>query len=345
MKIDFVLPWVDGNDLEWQETKNKYTPSSTDSHNTTIGSGYRDLDTLKYVLRSIEQNCPWYNKIHLITCGHYPEWLDISHPKINLITHDELFFNKSHLPVFSSRAIEMNLANLQGTSEHIVYLNDDMIIINGVAKNRFFDDGKPIDFLSHGWIPRNKVFEKTKGMSSWEHSLNNNLNLLNNKFSPLAVGEEYLYHPTYGLKVKLSNFLLNNLYKKFFWIEHWHHPQPYLLQTFRDVYNEFQDEITTSSSSKFRTKNNLTPYLYRYWQLVKQDFIPRKYNDGLARNINSVKQLKNIFTELKNNPDINFVCFNDSFKLKDSEFNKVKILMGKFLKDKFSKPASFENIS
>ena len=157
-QIDFVLPWVDGNDQEWQKEKNIYSPNQDCDANAQ--TRFRDMGTLKYVLRSIEQHCPWYNKIYLITTGHYPKWLDITHEKVVLITHDELYFNKSHLPVFSSSSIEMNLANIKGLSEKFIYLNDDTIFMRSLKKSRFFVEDKPVDFLSHGWIPRNKLFEK-----------------------------------------------------------------------------------------------------------------------------------------------------------------------------------------
>ena len=131
-KIDFVLPWVNSSDTKWQIEKNKYEQSNgeDDVHSSTR---FRDMDTLRFVLRSIEKNTPWFNKIHLITIGHIPEWLDISHPKINLITHQELYFDPTHLPTFNSHSIEMNLANMKGVSEKFIYLNDDTLINEGTG--------------------------------------------------------------------------------------------------------------------------------------------------------------------------------------------------------------------
>lgn len=338
-KIDFVLPWVDGSDPIWQKSKDQYDSSISKEHNAIV-SNYRDLGTLKYVLRSIEKNCPWYNKIHIITCGHHPSWLDISHPKINLITHQELYFDTSHLPVFSSSSIEMNLPNLQGVSEQFIYLNDDTIILNPLKKERFFQEGKPVDFLSHGWLVRNKLFSKLRGMDTWTHSINNILKLINNKFQPVNFDKKYLYHSTYPPLNKLSNFLLQHYYRKFIWIEHWHHPKPYLMSTLNKVYSELKDEMMSCSKNKFRTNNDLTQYLYRYWDLAQQNFSPYKYNDGFVRNLISERELQEIINSITSN--INFICLNDSFKLKDAEFHKVQSLLERFLEDKFDEPASFE---
>ena len=77
MIIDFVLPWVDNQDLEWQKSRQQYAENQSLS-DANSSARFRDSGTLKYVLRSIEKNCPWYNKIYLVTCGHHPEWLDIN---------------------------------------------------------------------------------------------------------------------------------------------------------------------------------------------------------------------------------------------------------------------------
>jgi hypothetical protein len=58
-KIDFVLPWVDGSDLNWQNEKNKYASRQGNLKADSTGNSiFRDMDTLKYVLRSIEKKLP-----------------------------------------------------------------------------------------------------------------------------------------------------------------------------------------------------------------------------------------------------------------------------------------------
>ena len=338
-KIDFVLPWVDGSDKKWQKKKDSYSPISDDDSNSS--KRFRDFETLKYVLRSIEKNCPWYNKIYLITEGHYPEWLNINHDKIILITHEELYFDKTHLPVFNSSSIEMNLANIKGLSEKFVYLNDDMIIFNKLEQSRFFIDNKPVDFLSHGWIKRGKLFHKLRGMTVWLYSLNNNLSLINRELRPFQFSKESLYHSSYDIKTKISNFLLKHVYKKYIWLDHWHHPQPYLRKTLLDVYSTFTREMMESSKNRFRANNDLTQYLYRYWHLTLNEFSPYQHNDGYDANIFDMKSLYKSINKLKKNKNINFVGFNDHIrKLEDFELIKHNLI--NFLENIFSEKASFE---
>jgi len=75
---------------------------------------FQDNDELKYSLRSLEKYANWIRNIYLVTNGQIPNWLNMSHPRIRLVTHEDIFPNKSHLPTFSSPAIESNLHRIKG---------------------------------------------------------------------------------------------------------------------------------------------------------------------------------------------------------------------------------------
>jgi hypothetical protein len=338
--IDFVLPWVDGNDPIWLKEKVKYDNNIEKDYNNS-SMRYRDWGTLRYVLRAIEQNCPWYHKIYLITEGHYPDWLDINHEKIVLVTHKELYFDKTHLPVFSSSSIEMNLANIKGLSEKFVYLNDDMLILKRVEESRFFIDNKPVDFLSHGWVSRNKVFERLRGMNSWAHSIKNNIDLINRKFSKINLSSNSLYNSSYSIKIKASNFLLDKVYNQLLWLEHWHHPQSYLKSTLIHVHKEFEKEMMDCSSNRFRANNDLTQYLYRYWQLLSDNFYPCKYNDGKYYKIEKKEDIDKCLLEIGN---YTFVCPNDSVseEIDEDEYIYIENKLIEKLDELLPNRASFE---
>jgi hypothetical protein len=339
-KIDFVLPWVDGSDELWQAKKNKFDTSGIINYNNS-NMRYRDWGTLRYVLRSIEQNCPWYHKIYIITEGHYPDWLDMEHEKIVLVTHDELYFDKTHLPTFSSSSIEMNLPNIKSLSDKFVYLNDDTLILKPVEQNRFFKNDLPVDFFSHGWLPRNKIFEKLRGMNSWAHSIKNNIDLINREFVNIKLSKEQLYHPSYGLKTKISNFLFSIFYKKLLWLEHYHQPIPYLKQTLIDVKETFFKEMMECSKNRFRANNDLTQYLYRYWQLVSGEFYPSMFNDHKYCKIESKEDMDMCLKEIDN---YTFVCPNDSVseEITEEEYLYIEMKLIEKLNELLPKKASFE---
>ena len=77
--IDFVMIWVDGNDPEWRKEKSKYDGKVVTASNSEVR--YRDWDNLQYWFRGVEKFAPWVNKIHFVTWGHLPEWLDTTNPK------------------------------------------------------------------------------------------------------------------------------------------------------------------------------------------------------------------------------------------------------------------------
>ena len=141
--IDVVYTWVNGSDPVWLAKKEKYQrlhaaatatatatatqPGSNDtsapfSTNTSSSSStntppslapesasanrYRDNEELRYSLRSLEKFAPWVRRIFLVTDNQVPHWLNTRHPRLTVVSHQALFPNKSHLPVFSSPAIE-----------------------------------------------------------------------------------------------------------------------------------------------------------------------------------------------------------------------------------------------
>ena len=132
-KIDFVLPWVDGNDPKWLKEKNKYITYKGDSNINR----YRDFDNLKYLFRGIEKYASWVNKIFFVTWGHIPKWLNTNNEKIRIVKHDE-FIPKEYLPTFNSNVIELNLHRIQDLSEHFVLFNDDVFILEKNISLRFF---------------------------------------------------------------------------------------------------------------------------------------------------------------------------------------------------------------
>ena len=64
---------------------------------------------LRYSIRSVEKFAPWVRQIFVVTNGQIPYWMDMDNPKIRIVTHEEIFVSRRHLPTFSSPAIEANI--------------------------------------------------------------------------------------------------------------------------------------------------------------------------------------------------------------------------------------------
>uniref|UniRef100_A0A672QFH9 N-acetylglucosamine-1-phosphotransferase subunits alpha/beta n=1 Tax=Sinocyclocheilus grahami TaxID=75366 RepID=A0A672QFH9_SINGR len=103
-------------------------------------SRFEDNEELRYSLRSIEKHAPWVRHIFIITNGQIPSWLNLDNPRVSVVTHQDIFQNQTHLPSFSSPAIETHIHRIPGLSQKFIYLNDDVM---------FGKDVWPDDFYSH----------------------------------------------------------------------------------------------------------------------------------------------------------------------------------------------------
>ncbi|CAN7998761.1 unnamed protein product, partial [Ixodes hexagonus] len=105
-----------------------------------IASRFADNDELKYSLRSLQKHAPWVRRVFVVTNGQIPSWLNLDNPRITIVTHEEIFRNRSHLPTYSSPAIESHLHRIPGISRRFIYLNDDVM---------FGKEVWPEDFYTH----------------------------------------------------------------------------------------------------------------------------------------------------------------------------------------------------
>ncbi len=152
MNIDFVLLWVDNTDPAWQEEFQKYRHAA-DGDSRSVR--FRCWGNLQFWFRSVEKFAPWVRKIHFVTHGHLPEWLNTSHPKLNIVRHSD-FIDAAYLPLFNSRAIEVNIHRIPGLADRFVYFNDDCFVNRPLDPSFFFRGGLPCDVFGYNAIsPQN----------------------------------------------------------------------------------------------------------------------------------------------------------------------------------------------
>lgn len=101
-------------------------------------SRFEDNDELRYSLRSVEKFAPWVRHVFIVTNGQIPHWLDLENPRVSIVTHEEIFPNKTHLPTFSSPAIEANIHRIPGLSKKFIYMNDDVMFGREVWPEDFY---------------------------------------------------------------------------------------------------------------------------------------------------------------------------------------------------------------
>ena len=327
MDIDFVITWVDMNDPNWQAKFSKYSNNKNNTKNGVSEARFRDNGFLKYWFRGVDKFAPWVRKIHFITDGQKPEWLDENNPKINLVYHED-FIPLQFLPTYNSVVIERYLHKIPGLIEHFVYFNDDFYIIDNVKKERFFQNGLPCDIA---------VFDYNPSWSQWYRRIKNNIRIINrhfNKKEVMALHHDKWFNKSYGIKARW-NYILN-FYGKFITLRAPHNAQPYLKTTFNDVWTATEKELTETSSNRFRSLSDYTPELFRTWQICQGNFIPyNTYNDTkmFPLMIRPRQAVKVIYRQ-----SYALICLNDNVHIRnyDLVINNIKNAFQYILPEKSS---------
>lgn len=306
MDIDFVITWVDMNDPKWQADFSKYSGRKENTKNGVSEARFRDNGFLRYWFRGVEKFAPWVRRIHFVTSGQKPEWLDESNPKINLVNHKD-YIPEEFLPTYNSVVIERYIHRIPGLADHFVYFNDDFYIINTIAPTRFFRNGMPCDIAAFLYNP---------SWSQWYKRIKNNLKIINRHFDKREVmrrDRDKWFHKSYGSKARW-NYLLKP-YGKFITLRTPHNAQPYLKSTFEEVWAVAGKELTETSVNKFRALNDLTPELFRTWQICRGNFEPyNTYSDTkmfplMVRPRQAVRAIYN--------QSYSLICLNDNVHIRN----------------------------
>lgn len=271
-EIDFVITWVDGGDPAWLREKAAYSGQETSGEAVSVDARdvrYRDHGLLRYWFRGVEQFAPWVRKIHFVTWGHLPAWLDTNHPKLHIVRHED-YIPKEFLPIFNSNAIEMNMHRIEGLSEFFVYFNDDMFLLRPVEDTYFFRNGKPCDLLAFQPVVANRA---NPVMS---HLFLNNALVVCKHFDKRENVRKQLgkyfkigYPPLFFFYNMLE--LAFPKYTGFFTV---HGPAPFCKQTFQELWEKEEQALLETISHRFRSKDDVTPYLFRDWQKLSGNFYP-----------------------------------------------------------------------
>lgn len=329
-EIDFVITWVDGNDQAWQGEKKKYLPPSEVDD---APERYRDWDLLPYWFRGVEQYAPWARRIHFITWGHIPDWLNTDHPKLRIVNHRD-YIPEEYLPTFNSNVIEMHMHRIKDLSEHFVYFNDDMILINKVKPQDYFVDGKPCDMLAFQPVvanPANPVMSHIY--------LNNALvlskyydkrqNVKKQPFSYFKAG----YPPLYFFYNMLELFF--PLFTGFYTV---HGAFPLCKSTLCEIWQKEEERLCSFSRQRFRSNEDVSLYLVREWQKLSGAF----HAKNITRNFGyfNVSNENHKLIQAIEKKKVSTVCINDANEHIDFQRAKAEILQA--LQKIMPVPSSFE---
>lgn len=303
MDIDVVILWVDGNDPIWRKQKRLYQ-GDDNSENTTVNR-YRDWGILHYWFRSIEQYMPWVRKVHFVTWGHIPKFLNPKAPKLNIVRHED-FIPKEYLPTFSSHAIEMNIHRIPDLAEHFIYFNDDMYLLKDKKKEDFFRKGLPCTY--GGEVPLRFV----GNVGTWQHAMANDLGVVNKHFSKKTAvklfGRKYTDR-AYRWQDNIRTWILEKLFPDFFTgFMNIHAPAAYLKSAFQEVWDAEPELLCKTSKDRFRTSDDVNQWVVLWWQIASGQFVPAVIDNYSGW---VMEETIDEFCQCIEKQEHDFICLND----------------------------------
>lgn len=296
------------NDPAWKKDFETYSNKSKNINNAVTEARFRDYGFLKFWFRGIEKFAPWARKIHFVTCGQKPDWLDTSNPKLNMVSHKDIIPER-FLPTFNSGVIERYIHRIPGLADRFIYFNDDFYVIRPVSPERFFQNGLPCDIA---------VFQYNPSWSPYYVMLKNNIRIINRRFNKREVlkrDHDKWFTKEYGSKVRMNRIM--KPFGKFITLRTHHNAQPYLKKSFDDAWAFAEKELTETSANRFRKTTDYTHELFRTWQICESNFVPyNTYKDTkmfplLIRAKQAVKAIRN--------QEYTLVCINDNEHIKNYE--------------------------
>jgi len=315
--IDFVIPWVDGNDPEWRSRKAKITATadSDDRENR-----YRDWDILRYWFRGVEKFAPWVNKVWFICDQEPPAWLNTEHPKLQIVRHED-YLPEQYRPAFSANPIELNMHRISGLAEQFVYFNDDMFLIKAVKPEFFFKNGLPRDSAVLNPLLATELAHSGRDAHISPMYLYD-LEYLNCDFKArdcIRKNWKKWLHPCYGKDI-FRNLLFMS-YPRFVGFIENHLPDAFLKSSFIEAWEQDFDILDATSRHHIRDDHDVNQWLIRQRQLAAGKFVPRKpyYKCTFAIGDDDVQMHRMIRSQTAP-----MICLNDTRHLDEKTFRKLQ---------------------
>jgi hypothetical protein len=277
--VDLVFSWVDGSSPEYIAARRAQQKDVVLGEGDDHEARFRQINELKYALRSVYMFAPWIRRIFIATDSPAPAWL-ADHPAVTIVRSEEFFSDPSVLPTHNSQAVECQLHNIEGLSEHFLYSNDDMFFGRPVSPDLFFTPGGITKFIEAE--TRIGLGENAAERSGFENAARVNRKLLWNRFGRITT--RHLEHTAAPLRRSVV----------------------------ARMEREFPEEFRKTAASRFRAADNIsvTNSFYHYYALltgraVTQTAAKVRYVDTTMRTG------LNYLPKLLSKRNIDFFCLND----------------------------------
>ncbi len=277
--VDIVISWVDGSSPEYQAARRVQEAGVVLGEGDAHEARFRQIDELKYALRSIYMFAPWIGTIYIATDSPAPPWL-AQHPRVRVVRSIEHFKDPSVLPTHNSMAVESQLHHIPGLSEYYLYSNDDMFFGRALKPSMFFTPGGITRFM----LSPNRIGlgESSLERSGFENSARVNRRLLWDKFG--RVTTRHLEHAA----------------------------APFRKSVMTELEETFAQEFAATAASRFRAAGNIsvTNSLYHYYALLTGRAVTQEEGRGVYVDTTTRKGLDSLerILALRN---ADFLCLND----------------------------------
>ena len=154
--VDVVFTWVDGRDPAWNQARLDRLAGLSGTATTRESSGqarFVSRDELRYSLRSVHLFAPWVRRIHLVTAGQVPDWLDADAPagRRGRPRRDPAAPRRCRRSTRTPSS--RRCTRLPDLAEHFVYLNDDFFLGRPLGPEAFFSPAG----LAAVWLSPNTI--------------------------------------------------------------------------------------------------------------------------------------------------------------------------------------------
>ena len=310
--IDLVFSWVDGSNPEFQARRaaqmSQYVVGEGDDAEARI----RQIDELKYALRSVNMFAPWIRRIFIATDSTPPPWL-AEHPTITIVPAEDHFSDRAALPTYNSHAVESQLHHIPGLSEHFLYSNDDMFFGRPLKASMFFSPGGVTKFIEAK--TRIGLGANDPMRSGFENAARVNRQLLFERFG------QYITRHLEHTAVPLRKSVLTEMER------------------------EFPEEFARTQASAFRsgTDISVTNSFYHYYALMTGRAVQQEKAKVRYVDTTSYSGL-DLLPELRKRRGYDFFCLNDgSFPEVPATERTERVIS--FLERYFPIPAPWERVA
>ncbi|WP_238476343.1 stealth family protein [Agromyces mariniharenae] len=277
--IDMVFSWVDGSSDEFIRERAKRMQSYVVGEGDDSEARYRQIDELKYALRSVHLFAPWVRRIFIATDSPAPSWL-ARHPKVTIVRSEQMFADTSVLPTHNSHAVESQLHRIEGLTEHFLYSNDDMFFGRPVSPDLFFSPGGITKFVEA--TTRIGLGDTDPARSGFENAARVNRALLRERFGKVTT--RHLEHCAAPLRRSVM----------------------------ADLEAAFPEDFRRTAASRFRaaTDISVTNSLYHYFALLTGRAVVQ--TDARVKYVETtLKRALPAMRRLLKRRDMDMFCLND----------------------------------